>query len=190
MRRPIPPLVFLAAVVDRATHIAETTFPNLHSTSSPQVGLVVTVTVAPAVVPSIFLMVNIYNGIDPYLNQFHSMTKFRSPKYTDTGSLHILVCLFKHRALLWSGKREDRLLVRDESVVRFPVRPTLRCDFRVSRRTRPVKTLQQRWISFWRYTSALKQWVCQMRWYFWTMYSTVANNYTLRGYSSKYLRFL
>ena len=44
--------------------------------------------------------------------------------------------------------------VRDESVVRFPVRPTLWCDFRVSRRTRPVKTLQQRWISFWQLIEA------------------------------------
>ena len=34
VRWPIPPLVFLAAVVDRATPSAETTFPNLHSTSS------------------------------------------------------------------------------------------------------------------------------------------------------------
>ena len=49
-------------------------------------------------------------------------------------SCHLLilhVCLFKHRALLWSGKREDD--VKGESVVRFP---DLRCDFRVSWRTR------------------------------------------------------
>ena len=38
VRRPIPPLVFLAAVVDRATPSAETTFLNLHSTSSQFTG--------------------------------------------------------------------------------------------------------------------------------------------------------
>ena len=38
MNWPIPPLVFLAAIVDRATASAETTFANLHLTSSQSTG--------------------------------------------------------------------------------------------------------------------------------------------------------